>query len=116
MAIGLILFSGLSLWESVNLALAAISSGGFCIHHQGILYYNSLFLELLLIPVMIAGALPFKIYLPWSLRNRRLSLFGDEQIKLFFIIIMIGIAVLTYDLMFFWGSRFFFWQLSRRCS
>jgi trk system potassium uptake protein TrkH len=100
MAIGLILFSGLSLWESVNLALAAISSGGFCIHHQGIPYYHSLFLELLLIPVMIAGALPFKLYY-LVLENRRLSLFGDEQVKLFLALLGISIVVLTYDLMFF---------------
>jgi trk system potassium uptake protein len=100
MAIGLILFSGLSLWESVNLALAAISSGGFCIHQQGILYYNSLVLELLLIPVMIAGALPFKLYY-LVLENRRLSLFGDEQVKLFLVFLLIAVAVLTYDLMFF---------------
>jgi trk system potassium uptake protein TrkH len=100
MAIGLILFSGLSLWESVNLALAAISTGGFCIHQQGVLYYNSLFLELLLIPVMIAGALPFRLYF-LVLENRRLSLFGDEQVKLFLVLLGIGVAVLTYDLMFF---------------
>jgi trk system potassium uptake protein len=100
MAIGLILFSGLSLWESVNLALSAISSGGFCIHQQGILYYHSLFLELLLIPVMIAGALPFKLYY-LVLENRRLSLFGDEQVKLFLVLLGIAVAVLTYDLMFF---------------
>jgi len=100
MAIGLILFSGLSLWESVNLALAAISSGGFCIHHQGILYYNSIFLEILLIPVMIAGALPFKLYY-LMLENRRLSLFGDEQVKLFFSLLAIAVAVLFYDLIFF---------------
>jgi trk system potassium uptake protein TrkH len=100
MAIGLILFSGLSLWESVNLALAAISGGGFCIHQQGILFYNSLFLEVLLIPVMIAGALPFKLYY-LVLEKRRLSLFGDEQVKLFLIFLGIGVAVLTYDLMFF---------------
>ena len=100
MAIGLILFSGLSLWESVNLALSAISSGGFTIHQQGIPYYNSLLLEMLLIPVMIAGALPFKLYY-LILENRRLSLFGDEQVKLFLILLGIGIAVLTYDLMFF---------------
>jgi len=100
MAIGLILFSGLSLWESVNLALTAISSGGFCIHQQGVLYYNSLFLELLLIPVMIAGALPFKLYF-LVLENRRLSLFGDEQVKLFLGLLLIAVTVLTYDLMFF---------------
>ena len=100
MAIGLILFSGLSLWESVNLALSAISTGGFCIHQQGIAYYNSVFLELLLIPVMIAGALPFKIYY-LVLENHRLSLFGDEQVNLFFVLLGIAVAVLTYDLMFF---------------
>jgi trk system potassium uptake protein TrkH len=106
MAIGLVLFSGLSLWESVNLALAAISSGGFCIHQQGILYYNSIFLELLLIPLMIAGALPFKLYF-LVLENHRLSLFGDEQVKLFLALLGIGIAVLTYDLMFFEDLGFF---------
>jgi trk system potassium uptake protein TrkH len=100
MAIGLILFAGLSLWESVNLALAAISSGGFCLHAQGISFYNSPLLEFLLIPVMIAGALPFRLYY-LVLENRRLSLFGDEQVKLFFALLGIGVAVLTYDLMFF---------------
>ena len=83
-AISLILFTGLSLWESVNLALAAISTGGFTIHQTGILYYHSIVLELILIPIMIAGALPFKLYY-LIVDNRRLSLFGDEQIKIFFL-------------------------------
>src|SRR5512136_2440790 len=61
-AVGLILFTGLSLWESVNLALSAISTGGFTLHEGGILFYNSVLVELLLIPIMIAGALPFKLY------------------------------------------------------
>jgi trk system potassium uptake protein len=99
-AVGLILFTGLSLWESVNLGLATISTGGFTLHQEGILYYNSSFLELLLIPIMIAGALPFKLYY-LVLENRRWSLFGDEQIKLFFVILALGVAVLSYDLIFF---------------
>jgi trk system potassium uptake protein TrkH len=49
---------------------------------------------------MIAGALPFKLYY-LVLENRRLSLFGDEQVKLFFALLALGIVVLTYDLMFF---------------
>ena len=99
-AIGLILFTGLSLWESVNLALSAISSGGFTPHAEGILYYHSTLLELILIPIMIAGALPFKLYY-LIVDNRRLSLFGDEQVKLFFLFLAAGVAVLTYDLIFF---------------
>jgi trk system potassium uptake protein len=99
-ALGLILFTGLSLWESLNLALAAISTGGFTLHQGGILYYDSVMLELILIPIMIAGALPFKLYYH-ILENRRWSLFGDEQVKLFFVFVALGTAVLAYDLVFF---------------
>jgi trk system potassium uptake protein TrkH len=105
-AISLILFTGLSLWESVNLALAAVSTGGFTIHEGGILFYNNIVLELLLIPIMIAGALPFKLYYLIA-ENRRLSLFGDEQVKLFFLFAGIGVAVVTYDLIFFGNFPFF---------
>ncbi len=99
-AISLILFTGLSLWESVNLALSAISSGGFTLHEGGILYYNNTMLQIILIPIMIAGALPFKLYYN-IVQNRRWTFFGDEQVKLFFLFTGIGIAVLTYDLVFF---------------
>ncbi|MCK9581029.1 MAG: TrkH family potassium uptake protein [Methanoregula sp.] len=99
-AVGLILFTGLSLWESVNLGLTTISTGGFTLHEGGILYYDSIFLELLLIPIMIVGALPFKLYY-LVIENRQWSLFGDMQVKLFLIILAIGAAVLTYDLIFF---------------
>jgi trk system potassium uptake protein TrkH len=99
-AISLILFTGLSLWESVNLGLTAISSGGFTLHEGGILYYNNTMLQLILIPIMIAGALPFRLYYR-IVESRRWSLFGDEQVKLFFLFTGIGVAALTYDLVFF---------------
>ncbi|MFA7695441.1 MAG: TrkH family potassium uptake protein [Methanoregula sp.] len=105
-AIGLILFTGLSLWDSVNLALTTISTGGFTIHDGGILSYNNVLLELLLIPLMIAGALPFRLYYLIS-ENRRWSLFGDEQVKLFFVVVAIGTAVLTYDLVYFGNTGIF---------
>jgi trk system potassium uptake protein TrkH len=99
-AISLILFTGLSLWESVNLAFAAVSTGGFTLHEGGILFYRSTALELILIPIMIAGALPFKLYYQ-IIENRRWRLFEDEQVRLFFLFVVIGVAVVTYDLVFF---------------
>jgi len=105
LAVSLILFTGLSLWESVNLAFAAISTGGFTLHEGGILFYNNIVLELLLIPIMIAGALPFKLYY-LIVEKRRLSFFGDEQVKLFFLFAGIGVAVVTYDLIFFGNYEF----------
>ena len=99
-AIGLILFTGLSLWESVNLALSTISTGGFTLHEGGVLYYDSIALEIMLIPIMIAGALPFKLYF-LILEHHRWSFFGDKQVKLFFVFLAAGTAVLAYDLIFF---------------
>ena len=103
-ALGLILFTGLSLWDSVNLALSAISTGGFSVVNGGILSYHNVMLELLLIPIMVAGALPFRLYYLIS-ENRRWSLFGDEQIKLFLVIMAAGTAVLAYDLVYFGNTE-----------
>jgi trk system potassium uptake protein TrkH len=57
----LILFSGIPLWDSLNLVMVAISTGGFSNHDGGVLYYQNPILEGLLIPVMIAGSLPIQV-------------------------------------------------------
>jgi trk system potassium uptake protein TrkH len=84
----------------------AIATGGFSVHSAGIPYYNNMMLELLIIPVMIAGALPFKIYYVLYYKRNRISLFKDEQARLLFILIGLGIIVVTYDLFFLSGLDF----------
>ena len=96
-SIGLILLSGVSPWDAVNIALTAISTGGFSVHSGGIPFYNNPFLEILIVPVMIAGALPFKLY--YSLyRRRKVRFFDDQQARLLFMLIALGILVITWDL------------------
>ena len=98
----LILLSGVPLWDAVNIAMTAISTGGFTIHSGGIQGYNSRLLELFIIPVMIAGALPFKIYF-LMYRKREISLFKDEQARLLFLLVLLGFVVITADLIVFNG-------------
>ena len=43
LSVGLILLSGVPLWDSVNIALSAISTGGFSLHSEGIPFYNNPF-------------------------------------------------------------------------
>ena len=59
---GLIMLSGIPLWDSLNLVMVAIATGGFTLHAGGLGYYNNPLLEALLIPVMLAGAIPFKVF------------------------------------------------------
>lgn len=102
----LIKLSGVPFWDAINIALVAIATGGFSVHSAGIPYYNNMMLELLIIPVMIAGALPFKIYYVLYYKRNRISLFKDEQARLLFILIGLGIIVVTYDLFFLSGLDF----------
>lgn len=96
-SIGLILASGVSLWDAVNIALPAISTGGFSVHSEGIPFYNNPLLEVLIVPVMIAGALPFKLYY-LLYRRKGVKFFDDQQARLLFILVALGIVVVTWDL------------------
>jgi len=97
-----ILLSGVPVWDAVNIAMVAIATGGFSVHTEGIPYYNNALLEMLIIPVMIAGALPFKIYY-LSFYKRKLSFFRDEQPWLLFFLVILGFIVITSDLLIFNG-------------
>ncbi|NLB01685.1 MAG: TrkH family potassium uptake protein, partial [Methanomicrobiales archaeon] len=102
-SIGLILLSGVSLWDAVNIALVAIATGGFSVHSGGIPYYNNPLLEVLIVPVMIAGALPFKLYY-LAYRQKSIRFFGDQQIRLLFMLVALGIIVITWDLITLTGT------------
>lgn len=96
-SIGLILLSGVSLWDSVNIALSTISTGGFSLYSGGIPFYGNPVLEVLIVPVMIAGALPFKLYYSFY-RRRGVRFFGDQQARLLIMLIALGIIVIAWDL------------------
>ncbi|MFA7198653.1 MAG: TrkH family potassium uptake protein [Methanoculleus sp.] len=96
-SIGLVLLSGVSPWDAVNIALVSISTGGFSLHSEGIPFYNNPFLEVLIVPIMIAGALPFKLYY-LVYRQKGVKFFDDQQARLLFMLIALGIVVIAWDL------------------
>ncbi|KDE55593.1 TrkH family potassium uptake protein [Methanoculleus sp. MH98A] len=96
-SIGLILLSGVPVWDAVNIALVAIATGGFSVHSAGIPFYNNPLLEVLIVPVMIAGALPFKLYY-LLYRGKGTRFFGDQQARLLLMLIALGIVVIAWDL------------------
>lgn len=96
-SVGLVLLSGIPLWDAVNIALAGIATGGFSVHAQGIPYYNNPLLEILIVPVMIAGALPFKLYY-LLYRQKGVRFFDDQQARLLVMLVALGIFVIAWDL------------------
>ncbi len=52
---------------------------------------------MLIIPIMIAGALPFKLYYLTYYRKQT-NFFADSQARLLFLLIALGVALVTFDL------------------
>jgi trk system potassium uptake protein TrkH len=103
-SLGLILLSGVPLWDAVNLAMSAISTGGFTLHAAGIAYYQNSLLEFALVPVMLLGSLPFMIfYLLYT--RRRWTLFRDAQVRLISGLVVLGTGSILLDLVYLTGEE-----------
>jgi trk system potassium uptake protein len=97
---GLIMLVGVPLWDSLNLVMVAIATGGFTLHTGGLAYYNNPMLEILLIPVMLAGAVPFKIF--FFLYNGKVGgMLKDRTVRILLFIALIGSLVTSLDLYMF---------------
>ncbi|MFA4876911.1 MAG: potassium transporter TrkG [Methanoregula sp.] len=97
---GLIMLAGIPLWDSLNLVMVAISTGGFTLHAGGLSYYNNPWLEALLIPVMLAGAIPFKVFFLLYYGKLR-DMFHDRTVKALLLIALIGSVITSLDLFIF---------------
>ncbi|MCK9593656.1 MAG: TrkH family potassium uptake protein, partial [Methanoregula sp.] len=97
---GLVMLSGIGLWDSLNLVMVALATGGFSVHDAGMIYYNNPMAELLLIPVMLAGALPFKVYF-LVYRGNIKGMFKDRIVQVLLLIALVGSAITSLDLFIF---------------
>lgn len=79
--------NGMNGFDSITHAMTTISTGGFSTHNLSFSYFNSIKLEIVSIIFMIIGSLPFVVFLKFIHGDKK-SLFKDDQIKLFFIILL----------------------------
>jgi len=97
---GMVMFSGIPLWDALNLVMVALATGGFSLHNASVSYYNNALLELLLIPVMLAGALPFKLYF-LMYKGKIRPFLQDRVVWLIFSLAIVGSLVVSIDLHIF---------------
>ncbi|MCK9581565.1 MAG: TrkH family potassium uptake protein [Methanoregula sp.] len=97
---GLLMLADIPLWDALNLVMAAIATGGFTPHTGGIGYYNNPLLELLLIPVMITGALPFKFFLVMYHGKIR-DMLRDRTVRALLFLALVGSLLVSLDLYLF---------------
>lgn len=88
--------AGMNLFDAINHAMSAISTGGFSTSDQSLAKWTQPAVHWVAIVVMILGSLPFTLYVA-TWRGHRRALFKDEQVQGF-----IGLLVVTWLVLGSW--------------
>ncbi|MCE4069924.1 MULTISPECIES: TrkH family potassium uptake protein [Pseudomonas] len=91
-------WAGMGLFDSLNHAMSAISTGGFSTSDQSLAKWHQPAVHWVAVVVMILGSIPFVLYVS-MLRGNRKALIRDHQVHGF-----LGLLVVTWLVMGTWYS------------
>ncbi len=95
-AIAIILFyiAGMPLFDSIFYAFTALSTGGFGLHKTSLLFYNSIWIEIAAMIIMIIGATNFALHYTVLKGNWR-EYFKDIETKVAYSLIILSTLLVT---------------------
>ena len=91
---GVLFAAGLGIFDAVVHAMTTIATGGFSTMDGSVGQFRNPTVEWIVIAGMIAGSLPFVLYIQ-LMRGRGVRLLADSQVRAFLGILVVAIAVLT---------------------
>jgi len=91
--------AGMPMWESINHAMTGISTGGFSVTANSIASYDSVAIELVLIPIMLLGAISFAVHYR-LIRGEGRILWTDYQTRWLLAFTLGGILFLVLENLF----------------
>lgn len=101
-----LMFSGMGIFDAVVHAMGALATGGFSNYDQSVGAFKNPLAEIVLIVFMIAGALPFILYIR-AFKGSLTPLYKDTQIRTFLTIILVVSLIMTADLVLNGDAGFF---------
>lgn len=98
-AIGIILFlvAGMPLFDSIFHTFVSLSTGGFGMHNTSVLFYNSVWVEIVAMIIMIIGATNFALHYTVLKGNWR-EYFKDIEMKVAYSLIFLSTILATFVL------------------
>lgn len=86
--------AGMSSFDAINHAMTALATGGYSTHDSSIGFFQSAAIEWISVLFMALGAMPFGLYI-MAFYGRPGALFRDEQVRMFWSIILISVLLLV---------------------
>jgi trk system potassium uptake protein TrkH len=88
--------AGMPIWDALNHSMTALSTGGFSVAANSIASYNSVAIELVLLPAMLFGAISFPVHYELMRGNGR-TLWQDFQTRWLIILLAVGAFFLVFE-------------------
>ncbi len=103
-------WAGMSLFDAINHAMSAISTGGFSTSDASLAHWQQPAVHWVAVVLMILGSLPFALYVA-TLRGNRRALLRDEQVRGFFGLLFATWLVMT---LWYWATTDLPWYEALR--
>ncbi len=88
---------GMPIFDSIAHAMTTLATGGFSTKSNSLAYFDSAYIEFIIVLGMIVGSLPFVHYLSIT-KNGWKNLIRDDQVKWFLIILLILVFLVALNL------------------
>ncbi len=100
-----LLLGGMSLFDSLVHAFGTAGTGGFSSHSESIAYFNSAYIDGVITVFMILFGVNFGLYY-LALHRDFKSVFKDEELRLYLLIILVAMVLVTMGIRDQYGSVF----------
>ena len=96
-AVGLFIVAGMPIFDSVFHAFTTLSTGGFGMHNNSLLFYNSVWVEIAAMIIMLLGATNYALHYTVLKGNWR-EYYKDIETKVAFSLIILSTILVTFFL------------------
>lgn len=96
----LLLFGGMNLFDAVCQSFATIATGGFSTKQASIAYWDSRYIEYVIIVFMILSGVNFSLYY-FGFKNKLEKIIENEELKYFLIVLFVFSSIVTLSLIDF---------------
>ncbi|MFZ2323310.1 MAG: potassium transporter TrkG [Ignavibacteriaceae bacterium] len=94
---GLLLFGGMNLFDALCHSFGTLATGGFSTKTQSIAFFNSAYIEYVILFFMFIGGTNFTLHY-FALHGKIKSYFKDDEFKFYLSLILITVTLLTFYL------------------
>lgn len=93
----LLVLAGMDLFEAFCHTAAALATGGFSTRNQSIMAFNSFFIEIIIIIIMLCGSISFSLYYD-CMHGKWKSPFLNSEVKFYLLLLGLATGLITLNL------------------